>query len=166
MCSLFLVRVVELWLVLAPPKFLLFLGGEMLGEHFHAVFGFEFTDETRVPELAGDAKVLTTAHERVAFARLGGGGDTGWVEVFLFATSDGDESSLANKCVLPADDPRADVGLATRGQTPCSRTESFIERSTVLNLRQINHPVRLHFHVKRINRSQEDLRNLLRKRLR
>ena len=110
------VRILQLRLVLPPPQLLpanemnhnfaqsarqtnkqganaLLLSTPMLRKHLDAVLVLELADEARVPELRGDAEVLGAAHEGVALACLRRGWDAVWVEVFLFAACDGNESS-------------------------------------------------------------------------
>jgi len=60
--SLLLKRILELWLVLATPKLAFFLGRHMFRIHLHAILFFEFANESWVPQLTGDPKVLATAH--------------------------------------------------------------------------------------------------------
>ena len=69
----------------------LLLGGEMLCKHLYAMLGFEFTNESRVPQLAGDAQVFATPHQRIAFARLGSRGNARRIEVLLFSSRDRDQ---------------------------------------------------------------------------
>ena len=71
----------------------LLLGPDVFDENLCAILGLELADEARIPELARDAEVLATAHEGVALARLGSGRDAIRVEVLLFPTSDGDQST-------------------------------------------------------------------------
>jgi hypothetical protein len=43
-------------------------GDSVLYEHVTGVFGLELTDKTRIPQLAGDAKVFTTRYHGVGLA--------------------------------------------------------------------------------------------------
>lgn len=49
--------------------------------------------------------------------------------------------SLANERVLPADDLRADMSLATRGKPPPSRPKRLIQNTAVFNLGKIHEAV-------------------------
>lgn len=76
------------------------LVGEVLDHRLGAVLCLELADELWVPELRGDAEVLAAAHEGVGFACLGGGGDAGGVEVFLFAAGNGDEAGVSARSLV------------------------------------------------------------------
>lgn len=64
----------------------------MLHNHLPDMALHEPSNESRIPEFAGDAQVLTAAHQGVGFAALGGGRDAVRVEVLLFAAGDGYET--------------------------------------------------------------------------
>lgn len=50
-----------------------------------------------LPELASYTQVLATSHESVALASFGGGRDTGWVEILIFTSSYGYESTRTGR---------------------------------------------------------------------
>ena len=108
------------------------------------------------PELAGYAQVLATPHERVALASLGGSRDTGWVEILVFTSGDGDESTrtarwsmdrvahqttlppLANKCILPADYLWAYVRLRPWSKSPRAGSKRLVQNTTVLDFGKVD----------------------------
>lgn len=69
----------------------------MLDPDLLCVLGHEFTNEAWVPEFARDPEVFAASHERVGLAALGGGGDTVWIKVLLFAARNGDQSVFEKK---------------------------------------------------------------------
>lgn len=114
-----LVRVVKLGVLLAPELApdcqqilawwdLLLLLGDMLHHGLSAILGLVLADEARIPDerqrhdatriitnapqLRGDTKVLTAAHQGVTLASLCGSRDTRRVKVLLLATGNGNEA--------------------------------------------------------------------------
>lgn len=73
----------------------LFLRRQMLSEHLDAILRLKLPYEPRIPKLARNTQVFTTPHERVGFAGFCSGGDARGIEVFLFATGDGNETTFA-----------------------------------------------------------------------
>jgi hypothetical protein len=53
---------------LSQPYLRHIFGDSVLYEHVAGVFGLELTDKTRIPQLAGDAKVFATRHHGVGLA--------------------------------------------------------------------------------------------------
>ena len=66
---------------------LLGLFGQMLRKHLFTVLCLVLPDKPRIPQFTRNPQILAAPHQGIAFARLGGCGDTGWVKVFLFASS-------------------------------------------------------------------------------
>jgi hypothetical protein len=115
------------------------------------------------PEFACDPKILAAPHKGVGLARLGGRGDTRGVKVLLFSSGNGDESeesarrwndaiagyeSLSShsptethQSPFARDDPRTDVGLSSRRQTPSTGPERGVECSAVLDFGEVQQAV-------------------------
>lgn len=74
--------------------------------------------------------------------------------------------SIADQSVLPRYRLRRHDALAPRNQPPSSRPKRPVQDPSVLDLRQVHDPVRLDLHVVRVRRRQQDVRYLLRERLR
>ncbi len=65
----------------------------MLRENLDTMRLFELADESRVPQLTSDSEVFAASHQGVAFASLGGSGDSRLIEVFLLTASDGNKTA-------------------------------------------------------------------------
>lgn len=66
----------------------------MLNKLLITVLFLEAPDEAWVPELADDSEILAGAHQGIRFAAFSCSGDTAWVEVVLFATSNRNEAKV------------------------------------------------------------------------
>lgn len=66
----------------------------MLAKLLNAVIALEAADEARIPQLAGDAQVLASAHQRVALAAFSGHRDAVDVKVLLLAACNRHEAVL------------------------------------------------------------------------
>ena len=87
--------------ILLPQIYLLpLLRDSMLHKHLLCVLFHERADESGIPKLTGDTKVLTASHQRVRFAAFNCGRDAFGGEVVLFAAGDRNESGEAgqNRC--------------------------------------------------------------------
>lgn len=73
----------------------LFLRRQMLSEHLDAILRLKLPYKPRIPKFARDTQVFTTPHERIGLASFCRCRNAGWVEVFLFATGDGDEATFS-----------------------------------------------------------------------
>lgn len=60
----------------------------MLDKHLAGVLGLEFPNPARIPQLAGDAQILTAPDEGVGLAPFRGRGDAVGTEVILLTTGD------------------------------------------------------------------------------
>src|SRR5437588_7926713 len=66
----------------------------MLNKLLLAVLFLEVLDEARVPELTDDSEILASAHQGIRFATFSCSGNTAWVKVVLFATSNRNEAKV------------------------------------------------------------------------
>lgn len=135
--------------VLPPP-----LSGDVLDEQFADMSLHEAANEARVPELRRDSEIFAAAHQGVGLAAFGRGRDAVGVEVLLLAAGEGDEAgigvlvgllclhvhdsvllpSTADKTVLSRHQLAGHDSLASRRQTPSSRTKSLVQYAPVLDL--------------------------------
>ena len=137
--------------VLSPP-----LSSDVLDEQLADMSLHEAANEARVPELRRDSEIFAAAHQGVGLAAFGRGRDAVGVEVLLFAAGEGDEAGIGvlvvllclhvhvhDSVLLPstADKPvfsrhqlAGHDSLASRRQTPSSRTESLVQYAAVLDL--------------------------------
>jgi len=69
----------------------------MFRKHLHAILLFEFADESWIPQLTGDPKILATTHKRVAFTGLGCCRNSSGVEVLLLTAGDANKPAKKNK---------------------------------------------------------------------
>lgn len=135
--------------VLSPP-----LGSDVLDKQLADMSLHEAANEARVPELRRDSEIFAAAHQGVGLAAFGRGRDAVGVEVLLFAAGEGDEAgigvlvgllclhvhdsvllpSTADKTVLSRHQLAGHDSLASRRQTPSSRTESLVQYAPVLDL--------------------------------
>lgn len=135
--------------VLSPP-----LGSDVLDKQLADMSLHEAANEARVPELRRDSEIFAAAHQGVGLAAFGRGRDAVGVEVLLFAAGEGDEAgigvlvgllclhvhdsvllpSTADKTVLSRHQLAGHDSLASRRQTPSSRTKSLVQYAPVLDL--------------------------------
>lgn len=135
--------------VLSPP-----LGSDVLDKQLADMSLHEAANEARVPELRRDSEIFAAAHQGVGLAAFGRGRDAVGVEVLLFAAGEGDEAGIGvlvgllclhvhDSVLLPstADKPvfsrhqlAGHDSLASRRQTPSSRTKSLVQYAPVLDL--------------------------------
>jgi hypothetical protein len=137
--------------VLSPP-----LSSDVLDEQLADMSLHEAANEARVPELRRDSEIFAAAHQGVGLAPFGRGRDAVGVEVLLLAAGEGDEAgigvlvvllclhvrvhdsvllpSATDKTVLSRHQLAGHDSLASRRQTPSSRTESLVQYAPVFDL--------------------------------
>ena len=87
--------------ILLPQVYLLpLLRDNVLHEHLLYVLFHKRTDESGIPKLTGDTKVLTASHQSVGFAAFDCGRDAFGGEVVLFSAGDRNKSREVgqNRC--------------------------------------------------------------------
>ena len=68
------------------------LGHQMLHHRLLCLLLEEFANESRIPQFASNAQILTAAHQSVRLAPLRGRGNAIGVKIGLLSTSDRNES--------------------------------------------------------------------------
>ena len=90
LCPIFrLLERVSGFVIFPEPYLLLLLGHHMLHPNLLGLVLHECSDVSRIPELAGNTKIFTAAHQRIRFAAFGRGWYAFGGEIILFASCNG-----------------------------------------------------------------------------
>ena len=146
----------------------------MLNPNLLPVLRYEFPDESRVPQFAGDAEVLAAAHQRVGFTAFGRGGNGLGGEVVHLPARDGHESictvlvtvqgkgngtasnspSLHHERILPRHSLCRHDRLPPWRKPPGPGPKRPVQDPAVLDLGEVDDAVGFHFYVVGVERCE------------
>lgn len=139
-CSSRLVWIVQR-IFLSPPNLSLLFGHNVLRKQLDAVLFLELADEPRIPKLRRNAKVLATAHERVALTAFRCRRNPTLVKVVLLSSGHRNQAAVTYKSVLPRHGRRCDESRSARRQSPSSRPKRPVQDPAVLDLGKKQDPI-------------------------